>query len=101
MSVATARKLQQMMVSVVEKGSGSQAKPETMSAGGKTASAQTGRFDSEGGEIVDAWFSGFYPAENPKYAIVIVNEGADSGSRYAAPVFKAICDRLYLMEKYG
>ena len=101
MSVATARKLQQMMVSVVEKGSGSQAKPETLSAGGKTASAQTGRFDSDGGEIVDAWFSGFYPAENPKYAIVIVNEGADSGSRYAAPVFKAICDRLYLMEKYG
>ncbi len=101
MSVATAKKLQQMMISVVEQGSGTRAKPDLLSAGGKTASAQTGRLDSEGNEIVDAWFSGFYPAENPKYAIIIVNEGADSGSRYAAPVFKAICDRLYLLEKYG
>lgn len=100
MSVSTAQKLQKMMISVVERGSGTRAKPDKNSAGGKTASAQTGRFDSEGNEIVDAWFSGFYPAENPKYAIVIVNEGADSGSKYAAPVFKNICDRLYLMEKY-
>lgn len=100
MSEATAKKLQKMMVSVVEKGSGTRAKPDKNSAGGKTASAQTGRLDAEGNEIVDAWFSGFYPAENPKYAIVIVNEGADSGSRYSAPLFKSICDRLYLMEKY-
>lgn len=100
MSEPTAKILQQMMVSVVENGSGTRAKPDVLSAGGKTASAQTGRFDQEGNEIVDAWFSGFYPAENPKYAIVIVNEGADSGSKYAAPVFKNICDRLYLMEKY-
>ena len=100
MSESTAKKLQQMMVSVVEQGSGTRAKPDVLSAGGKTASAQTGRFDGET-EIVDAWFSGFYPAENPKYAIVIVNEGADSGSKFAAPIFKNICDRLYLLEKYG
>ena len=99
MSQSTAKKLQQMMISVVENGSGTRAKPDTLSAGGKTASAQTGRFDGET-EMVDAWFSGFYPAENPKYAIVIVNEGADSGSKFAAPVFKNICDRLYLLEKY-
>lgn len=101
MSVSTAKKLQKMMVSVVESGSGTRAAPDKNSAGGKTASAQTGRFDAEGNEIVDAWFSGFYPAENPKYAIVIVNEGADSGSKYSAPIFKVICDRLYLLEKYG
>ena len=100
MSEVTAKKLQRMMISVVEQGSGTRAKPDELSAGGKTASAQTGRLDAEQNEIVDAWFSGFYPAENPKYAIVIVNEGADSGSKYAAPVFKNICDRLYLLEKY-
>lgn len=100
-SVKTAKTLQQMMISVVENGSGTRAKPENGSAGGKTASAQTGKKDEQGEELVDAWFSGFYPADQPRYAIVIVNEGKNSGSRYAAPLFKAICDRLYLSEKYG
>lgn len=101
MSESTAKKLKKMMISVVENGSGTRAKPENGSAGGKTASAQTGRFDENGQERVDAWFSGFYPADNPKYAIVIVNEGKESGSRYAAPLFKNICDRLDLLKKYG
>lgn len=95
MSETTAAKIREMMISVVEEGSGSLAKPETGSAGGKTASAQTGQFDPDGNETVHAWFVGFYPAEKPEYAIAVFAEGMESGGDFAAPVFKDICDGIY------
>lgn len=86
-----------LMVSVVEQGSGRRAKPEEGGAGGKTASAQTGRYVG-GEEVVHAWFSGFYPAENPRYTIVVLVEGGDSGSNTACPVFKIIADGIAGLE---
>ena len=97
MSEKTADLLKEYMISVVENGSGQLAKPTTGGAGGKTASAQTGQFSGEGEdrkEKIDAWFSGFYPAENPQYAIVVLAEGMESGSDYAAPVFQKIADAI-------
>lgn len=94
MSEKTAAKLREMMISVVEEGSGVNAKPNIGGAGGKTASAQTGQFDKDGNEIVHAWFVGFYPAEKPEYAIAVFAEGMESGSDFAAPVFKKICDEI-------
>ena len=70
------------------------AKPEQGGAGGKTASAQTGQLDGDGNEIIHAWFVGFYPAEKPRYAIAVFAEGMESGSDFAAPVFKKICDGI-------
>lgn len=92
---SVAEKVRKMMVSVVEEGSGKKAKPQHLGAGGKTASAQSGQFRENGEEIVHAWFSGFYPAENPKFAIVVLCEGAFSGGDTAAPIFKEICDKIY------
>ncbi len=94
-SEETAAKIREMMISVVEDGSGALAKPNVGSAGGKTASSQTGQFDPDGNEIVHAWFIGFYPAENPEYAIAVFAEGMESGGDFAAPVFKDICDGIY------
>ncbi len=93
-----ARQVKEMMVGVVETGSGQKAAPEQGGAGGKTASAQTGQY-RDGKEIVHAWFSGFYPAEQPQYAIVVLAEGGDSGSDAACPIFKDIADRLYALER--
>ena len=97
MSRETADILKDMMINVVENGSGINAKPIKGLAGGKTASAQTGQFDSEGNEIIHAWFVGFYPAEKPKYAIAVFAEGMDSGGDFAAPIFKSICDGINLL----
>ncbi len=85
--------LRQFMVATVESGSGTNAMPEKGGAGGKTASAQTGTV-VEGEEIVHAWFSGFYPAQSPRYSIVVMVEGGDSGGRAAAPIFKDIADAI-------
>ena len=92
---SAAEKVAAMMVSVIEEGSGKKAKPRFLTAAGKTASAQSGQYDENGREIVHAWFSGFYPAESPKYTIVVLCEGAFSGGDAAAPVFKEICDEIY------
>lgn len=93
-SEQTAALLRHDMIQVVEEGSGTNAKPSTGGAGGKTASAQTGVYDENGDEIVHAWFAGFYPADEPDYAIVVLAEGMESGGTYAAPVFKRICEQL-------
>lgn len=89
-----ALQVRNMMVEVVEDGSGKNAKPKQGGAGGKTASAQTGQY-KDGKEVIHAWFSGFVPAEQPQYTIVVLAEGGESGSDVACPVFAEIADELY------
>ena len=45
-----------------------------------------------GEEIVHAWFSGFFPAQQPKYAVVILIEGGEFGGQVASPLFQQIAD---------
>ena len=90
---ATARRVAGLMVSVVTDGSGRTAKPIRGGAGGKTSSAQTGR-KIDGVEEVHAWFTGFYPAGNPRYSIIVFVEGGVSGEQVAAPIFKQIADGI-------
>lgn len=95
---STAKKLRNFMVNVVTDGSGTAAKPENNLAGGKTASAQSGRY-RDGEELVDAWFCGYFPAETPKYAIVVLADEMNSGATAAAPIFKQIADELDKIER--
>ncbi len=100
MSEQTSAKMREYMVSVVENGSGDTAKPDVGGAGGKTASAQTGRYTDveHQNEIVHAWFCGFFPSDNPKYAVVVLNENGQSGSETAGPIFKEIADGVNMLE---
>ena len=91
---SAAQKVKEMMIAVVNEGSGKNAMPKHGGAGGKTASAQSGQF-VDGKETVHAWFSGFYPAEKPRYTIVVLAEGGESGSDAACPVFAEIADGLW------
>lgn len=96
-----ANTVKELMENVVLEGSGRNANPDFGGAGGKTGSAQTGTYDEYGEEIVHAWFAGFFPADNPRYTMIILNEGADLGSRYSAPLFKEIADGINLLEEYN
>lgn len=93
-SFEVAKKIQKYMITTVENGTGKLARPEHLGSGGKTASAETG-LTVNGEQIVQAWFSGFYPAISPKYAIVVLCEGGNSGAVSCGPIFKEICDNLY------
>ena len=88
----TAAVLKKGMIGVVERGSATMAKPQQGGAGWKTASAQTGIYDEKGEEIVHAWFAGFFPKQQPKYAVVILIEGGEYGGRIASPLFAQIAD---------
>ncbi|HAN43951.1 MAG TPA: hypothetical protein DCP97_01030 [Ruminococcaceae bacterium] len=92
----TTQTLLNAMLNVVEKGSGKQAKPRFLNAGGKTGTAQTGKKDDKGLEYMNAWFAGVYPALSPEYAIVVLVEDGGEGSQVAAPLFKSICDEIYI-----
>lgn len=79
---------------VVETGTGKRAGCEKFKAAGKTATAQTGRKNAEGEEICNSWFTGFFPADNPKYAVTVFKEDGGEGAISCAPVFKAIAEEI-------
>ncbi len=89
----TASLLQRFLIAVVEKGSGSRAKTELFAVAGKTATAQTGKTEN-GEEIYNAWFAGYFPADNPKYAVVILRENGGEGAVSCAPVFREIVQEI-------
>ncbi|AUY50733.1 penicillin-binding protein 2 [Streptomyces sp. CB01881] len=93
-SPATAQKLQDMMVSVVENGTGKNARIPGLTVGGKTGTAQHGE-DNSG--LPFAWFTSYAKtADGQSVAVaVVVEDGSNnrdgiSGGRLAAPVAKAV-----------
>lgn len=91
----TAERLSKMLVSVIESGNAKKAKPDgDFKAAGKTATAQTGAFYKNGVEICNTWFCGFFPADKPEYAVVILKQGGSSGAEDCAPVFRQIADKI-------
>lgn len=98
-SAGTAATLREMMIFAVENGSGKNAKPAYCSAGGKTGSAQTGMYEGDT-EIVHGWFTGFYPEQNPRYAITVLEEAGGNGGEAPANVFRNICNGLALQSDY-
>ncbi len=95
-SEETAKKVRQYMRSVVENGSGRGGKPKNGTAGGKTATAQSGKISGDK-EVLRTWFSGFFPAENPRYVITVLKEDGSSGARDCAPVFRKISEKITLL----
>lgn len=87
-----ANELRQMCIDCVSDGTGQTAQPTIDIAGGKTASAQTGKYNSDGKEQLNTYFTGFYPADSPKYVITVFAVDGVSGSQTCAPVFAEICD---------
>lgn len=88
----TAKTLREYMHYVVTDGTGSMADYNNKTSG-KTATAQSGIYDNNR-EILNTWFAGFYPAENPKYTIVVLCEDGESGAGDCCPVFRTIVEKL-------
>lgn len=97
-SAQTAAALRQMLVQVVEQGTGRDAAGLEGGAGGKTGTAQTGQFDALGSEKKNLWFAGFYPAGNPRYTIVILQDGMQTAQHSSAEIFARLCGQLQLVE---
>lgn len=85
--------LKECLKSVVEEGTGVLAKPKTVTAAGKTATAQTGKFQN-GKEIYNTWFCGFFPFENPKYTVIVFCENSQNQNETCAEIFAQIADKI-------
>lgn len=92
-SVETAAKVKSLMEKVVQDGTGKTAAMDEVKAAGKTATSQTGVYDN-GREILNTWFAGYLPADDPRWVIVVMTEDSHSSSRDSAPVFKAIAKEM-------
>lgn len=92
-SYENSEKLMSFLKEVVESGSGSRARSKYVSVAGKTATAQTGK-SQNGEEIYNAWFAGYFPADNPKYAVTILKEDGGEGAISCAPVFGTIAEKI-------
>ncbi len=94
-SEKTANDLQLMLINAVNTGLGQSAKPTLGGAGGKTGTAQTGRYLESGEEIMDAWFTGFYPSYDPQYTITVMMDSSTKTSEDASKVFARVANSLY------
>lgn len=88
-SAQTAEKLRSDLATVLdEDGTGKAAKPKLVTAAGKTGTAQTGVVKG-GKKVTNSWFCGFFPLENPKYAVTVLSENAKGG---CGAIFAGIAD---------
>jgi len=92
LSASTTKKLREYMKYVVMNGTGSNANYKNKTAG-KTATAQSGIYNNKT-EILNTWFAGFYPYNNPEYAIVVMQENGKSGAGDCCPVFRTIVENI-------
>lgn len=93
-SKETAGGVKRLMETVVSEGTGKSAALSEVKVAGKTGTSQTGVLDENGKEILNTWFAGYFPADNPRWAIVVLVEGGKSGAEDAAPVFKEIAKEM-------
>ncbi len=88
-SAETAKQMREMLVGVVEHGTGNNIYNTVYGIGGKTGTTQ-GISDKS---IKNSSFVGFFPADNPRYTcLVLVERTSIAGRQAAAPVFKQIAD---------
>ena len=89
----TAAILRDYLAQVLIDGTGENAKPQTVSAAGKTATAQTGKYKN-GVEICGGWFCGFFPLESPKYTVIVFSEDITTNTKSCNEIFAIIADKI-------
>lgn len=96
----TIRAAQEMLRGVVLRGTASKLHTEEFSFSGKTGTTRVGYWQ-EGEKQYNASFAGYFPAESPKYSMIITiykPNGSYYGSTVAAPVFKRIAEKCFALD---
>lgn len=101
-SKTTLSKAQAMLKGVCIRGTGRSLKNPYYTIAGKTGTAvianENKGYTGEGGKKYQASFCGYFPANNPKYSVIVVivgPKGAYYGGSVAGPVFRGIADKVY------
>jgi peptidoglycan glycosyltransferase len=94
-SPETAATMTQMMVNGVDNGAASNARIDGVEVAGKTGTAENGETDP-----YTLWFTGFAPANDPKYAITVLVENGGGlgqtgyGNLLAAPIAQKVLEAV-------
>ena len=92
----TLKIMNELLVNVVENGTGSNIKDNSYGIAGKTGTSKNSKVEGRR----SASFVGYFPAENPTYTcIVVVKDVLAYGSSAAAPVFKKVADCVVALDK--
>lgn len=98
-SMRTIRKLQDMLSGVMQHGTGKNMVTPKYTIAGKTGTAQMA--DGASGyrnRRYQSSFAGYFPAENPKYSMIVVIQNPKNGyygASVAGPVFRELADMVY------
>ena len=92
---------QDLLKGVVQNGTASKLQTEGFTFSGKTGTAQTNYSlaENSGALKYRASFCGYFPADNPKYSVIVLIENPKQagiyGSQVAGPVFKKIAEEIF------
>ena len=89
LTAANAAEMRQMMVGVVEDGTGTAAAIDGVEVGGKTGTAEWGE-----DRRAHSWFVGYAQQEDQKIAVAVVVEEGGYGSRTAAPIAQDVMETV-------
>lgn len=98
----TAMRLQKLLREVVlnENGTGRALKGLPYDTAGKSGTGETGR-SIDGKQLYNKWFAGYFPFDNPKYALVTVNLDVIDGMGGVNALFADIVKGVYHYEVNG
>lgn len=100
-SERTSERMRNLLVGAVQKGTGKQAKIDSLMIGGKTGTSKIIVDGKYSNSLYYSSFIGFYPADNPAlvcYVLINKPKGQYYGGLVSAPVFKNILSRIYELE---
>ena len=98
LSEASARALRELLAGVVERGTGREAALPEQTAAGKTGTAQTGQFEA-GQERKNHWFAGYFPADVPRYTIVVLQDARTDPACSSAAIFARVAAGLEILTR--
>jgi cell division protein FtsI (penicillin-binding protein 3) len=100
-SEKTVKQLQELLEGVVLRGTAKNILNDNYKIAGKTGTAQK-LVDGKYTETYYTSFAGYFPADRPKYSMIVVidspNGLAAYGGDVSAPVFKEIADRIFALD---
>jgi cell division protein FtsI (penicillin-binding protein 3) len=102
-SKQTISKAKKMLEGVVETGTATNLKNSVYKIAGKTGTAQVainGSYKDKNSHVIyRASFTGYFPADNPKYSCIVVVSAPSNnvyyGNAVAGPIFREIADKVY------
>lgn len=93
--------LQKMMTETLTQGTGANIYTDEYEIAGKTGTSAFDYLDEEK-KGYNASFAGYFPADNPRYSMIVVAYGLKGnkyyGAQVAAPIFRKIADKVMILD---